>query len=116
RSIKFSEPLVYQSENIKTTITNNEEDATKLGLTLEIDTSDKERAKFIAENEVIRIANLLSWERSVPIKNPQIGAMHYSTKSGNTNTVVFIETLHVNATLSMNIILDKQGVQMLSEK
>lgn len=116
RSIKLGEPLIYQVENIKTTIINNEEDGTKLSLTLEIDTTDKERAKFIAENEVIRIANLLSWERSVPIRNPRVGAMHYSTKPGNMNAVAFVETLHINARLSMNVILNKQGVQILSQK
>lgn len=116
RSIKLGEPLIYQVENIKTTIVNNEEDVTKLSLTLEIDTTDIERAKFIAENEVIRIANLLSWERSVPIRSPRVGAMHYSTKPGNMNAVAFVETLHINARLSMNVILNKQGVQILSEK
>lgn len=116
RNIKLGEPLVYQIENIKTTIINNEEDPSKLSLTLEIYTTDKERARFIAENEVIRIANLLSWEKSVPVKNPRVGAMHYSTKPGNMNAVAFVETLYVNARMSMNVILNQQGVKSLSDK
>lgn len=116
RNIKLGEPLVYQLENIKTTIINNEEEPTKLSLTLEIDTTDIERAKFIAESEVLRIANLLSWEKSVPIKNPKVGAMHYSTKPGNMNAVAFADTLYINAKLSLNVTLNKQGIEILSEK
>lgn len=116
RSIKLSEPLVYQVENIKTTIINNTEDDTKLSLTLEIDTTDTERAKFIAENEVLRVANLLSWEKSIPITNPRIGAMHYSTKPGNMNAIGFVETLHMSVRMSMNVILNNQGIQILSNK
>jgi len=116
RNIKLGEPLVYQLENIKTTIINDEEKPTKLSLTLEIDTTDVERAKFIAESEVLRIANLLSWEKSVPIKNPKVGAMHYSTKPGNMDAVAFVDTLYINAKLSLNVTLNKQGIEILSEK
>jgi hypothetical protein len=116
RSIKLSEPLVYQIENIKTTIINNPEDDSKLSLTLEIDTTDTERAKFIAENEVLRVANLLSWEKSIPLTNPRVGAMHYSTKPGNMNAIGFVETLHMSVRMSMNVTLNTQGIQMLSKK
>lgn len=116
RSIKFGEPLVYQVENIKTTIINNKEDASKLSLTLEIDTTDVERAKFIADNEILRIANLLSWERSVPIINPRVGAIHYSTEPGNVNAVGFAATLYANVSISTNVILNKQSIQTLSDK
>jgi len=116
RNIKLSEPLTYVSENIQVTISNHEEDSVKLLVTLEVETTDKDRAHFIAESELLRIANLLSWEKSVPIKGFRVGAMHYSTKPGNMNAVGFMETLTVSAKMSLNVTLGEQGIRMLEDK
>jgi len=116
RKIKFNEPLSYEVDNIKATITNHKDDESKLSIALDIDTTDTERARFIAEGELLRIANILSWEKSIPITNPRILSIENSHTEGNTNIVVMTATYTIDTYVSLQVSLNSESVRLLSEK
>lgn len=117
RGIVLSKPLEYSpSGEISVSTSNNKEDHNQLDVSFSIKTETSDQAQFVANNELLKLVNILSWERSLPIKKFRVTSVQYSTKKDNQNMIVLVDTIRLSDHVSLSVSLNKQGIKILTDK
>lgn len=73
-------------------------------------------ATAMAELEISRLANLLSWFRNIPVVEARVSGAHYSRVEGNKHTISIVETIGVSDSVSIQLGLSKEAVAILASK
>ena len=117
RGISFSVPLEYSnSDDVSVSISDNSEDKSKLNAKFKVRAESLEQAKFVTENELLKVANILSWEKAVPVKGFSINSSQYSSKEGNRNTVMFAKSITIDTYVSAFTTLKGDSVKKLATR
>lgn len=114
--LRFSKPVIYLSPSgINSSIKNNENDNTAFVVTLNIESQDINEGKALADAEIMRLANLLSWKNQIKIISAKINGYQHLGIKGNKNTVMLTGTISLRASFSIMRTIGEESVNLLSQ-
>jgi len=117
QAVIFAEPIQYSYDNISVVIKNNKDDHKPiLDVKIVIIRNSFEEAKFITENELIRIIDTLSWENTLKIKSFNINSIEYIGENGKKNFIATVQTMPLNLRVGSASIYSKETVKIISNK
>lgn len=110
-------PIKYDSEKFSVIVTNDKDESKPvLNVNIIVTCDSIEEAKFLAESELIKVSDLLSWENSLKIKSFSLNSINYIGDKGEKNIIMIAQPAHFNLKVGMASIFSKEKIEQISNK
>lgn len=109
-------PLSYKSPHgIDVEIKNHDKDGDTFVVVMKHIVPDLDSASYQTEQEILRLANLLSWQHNVVVLSHKVTGYQYSEVQGHTNALVLAGTAHISATMSLTKTIGHESAKTFAQ-
>jgi len=112
----ISAPISYKSPlGIDVEVKKHDKDENTFVVVMKHVVTDLDSASYETEQELLRLANLLSWHQNVIVTNHKVTGYQYSEVQGHTNALILAGTAHVSASLSLTKTIGPESLRSFTE-
>ena len=100
--VGFAREIQYKTANgLRVKIKDHETEKDKLSIYIICDAESEQEGRFLAEHELQRLSELLSWEFNVPLSSPRIISLEQIKIDGGKSSIVITNTVQITSSLAI---------------
>lgn len=116
QTFSYKEAVEYSYKDISVEVKNSDSNKEIINVCIVTKNNTLDEASFVAESELFKIANVLSWENTIKVKDYSINSIEYINENGGKNIVVKPKGLKLTLSVNSVALYSEDATKRISSK